>query len=72
MSDLLRARTFKDDCRSKWGWIAQQFIATRANSLWKKQTAGYVLVTQLCLTLCDPMGGEPEACQAPLSMKFSR
>ena len=29
----------------------------------------YVLVTQLCLTLCDPW---TVACQAPLSMEFSR
>ena len=72
VSDLLKARTFKDDCRSKLGWIAQWFIATRANTLWKKQTAGCVLVTQLCLTLCDPMDWEPGALQAPPSMKFSR
>ena len=72
VSDLLRARTFKDDCRSKWGWIAQQFIATRANSLWKKQTAGCVLVTQLCLTLRGPMDWEPGGHQVPPSMKFSK
>ena len=28
----------------------------------------FVLVAQLCLTLCNPKG----ACQAPLSMGFSR
>ena len=72
VSDLLRARTFKDDCRSKWEWIAQQFIATRANSLWKKQTAGCVLVTQLCLTLRGPMDWEPGGHQVPPSMKVSK
>ena len=31
-----------------------------------------VLVTQLCLTLCDSMGCSTPICQAPLSMEFSR
>ena len=32
----------------------------------------YMLVTQLCLTLCDPTEAPPAAHQAPLSMEFPR
>ena len=35
---------------------------------WRKSGVG-VLVTQSCLTLCDPLSDSP---QAPLSMGFSR
>ena len=31
-----------------------------------------VLITQLCLTLCDPMDCSPHGLQAPLPMEFSR
>ena len=36
---------------------------------WRKSGVGMLLVTQSCLTLCDPMSSSP---QAPLSMGFSR
>ena len=34
-----------------------------------RETGGWVIVAQLCLTLCDPLD---YICQAPLSIEFSR